>query len=125
MSLRCLIDSCILIDVLREDEKSIRFVRQLERKPYVSVITVMELFHGARSAAEEHRIERLLGEATVLPVDERVGKHAGAFLRHFHKSHNVDFADALIAATAEHHDLELVTLNVKHFPMFPALQRPY
>ena len=37
----------------------------------------------------------------------------------------LDFPDAVIAATAMHHGLELVTLNLKHFPMFPDLQRPY
>ena len=46
-------------------------------------------------------------------------------MRHFHKSHGIDIPDALIAATAEHHELRLATLNVKHFPMFPKLRRAY
>ena len=31
----------------------------------------------------------------------------------------------LIAATAEHHGLDLATLNVKHFPMFKRLKAAY
>jgi len=34
-------------------------------------------------------------------------------------------ADALLAATAHCHGLELRTLNVKHYPMFPGMQPPY
>ena len=30
-----------------------------------------------------------------------------------------------VAATAEHHGLELATLNVKHFPMFKRLKAAY
>ena len=33
--------------------------------------------------------------------------------------------DALIAATAKAHGLPLATLNIKHFPMFDGLTRPY
>jgi len=34
-------------------------------------------------------------------------------------------ADLLITATAISIDATLLTLNVEHFPMFPALRRPY
>ena len=46
-------------------------------------------------------------------------------MRHFHGSHGIDDTDAIIAATAEHHGLDLATLNVRHFPMFPRLKRAY
>lgn len=46
-------------------------------------------------------------------------------MRHFAPSHGLDDLDAIIAATAEHHGLELATLNTKHFPMFRRLKRAY
>jgi predicted nucleic acid-binding protein len=46
-------------------------------------------------------------------------------MRHFHRSYGIDIPDAIIAATAEHHGLELATLNLKHFPMFPRLKPAY
>ena len=50
---------------------------------------------------------------------------ARKFARHFQASHGLDVSDALIAATAEQHGLALATLNIKHFPMFKGLKRPY
>jgi predicted nucleic acid-binding protein len=44
-------------------------------------------------------------------------------MRKVRRSHSgVGLADYLIAATAMHAGLELGTLNVRHFPMFPELQ---
>jgi predicted nucleic acid-binding protein len=40
-------------------------------------------------------------------------------------SHSVEATDAIIAATAEHHGLELATHNVKRLPMFPRLRPAY
>ncbi|GAC1361452.1 MAG: hypothetical protein NVSMB32_00450 [Actinomycetota bacterium] len=51
-----------------------------------------------------------------------LGEEAGAALA----AHpGIDFADFLIAATAEVAGMELVTLNIKHFPMLKRLQSPY
>jgi predicted nucleic acid-binding protein len=46
-------------------------------------------------------------------------------MRHCRGSHDVQLGDALLAATADHHGLELATLNVKHFPMFRRLKPAY
>jgi hypothetical protein len=50
---------------------------------------------------------------------------AGDCVREYGPSHGVDPIDALIAATAKTRDLELATLNLKHFPMFKDLKRSY
>ena len=52
-----------------------------------------------------------------LPVNEVVGRQAAAYLREFRRSHQIDFGDALIAATALLYGAELYTRNVKHYPM--------
>lgn len=54
------------------------------------------------------------------PVVERIGERSGVFMRLYGASHSID-----IAATAEHHELVLATLNTKHFPMFSRLKPPY
>ncbi|KAA3419994.1 PIN domain-containing protein, partial [Streptococcus pneumoniae] len=50
---------------------------------------------------------------------------AGDYVRQYGPSHGVDPIDALIAATAKSANLQLATLNLKHFPMFKGLKRPY
>ncbi len=47
-------------------------------------------------------------------------------MREYRRSHSgIGIADYLIAATAEQSGAALVTLNVRHFPMFPGLQPPF
>ena len=61
---------------------------------------------------------------TCIPVTEAVARRAGALGRQWGRRTG-DLPDLLIAATALEAGLELVTLNVRDFPMFPGLQRPY
>ncbi len=61
-----------------------------------------------------------------MPVTEAVTRRAAAFAREFRGSHpGIDGADYLIAATADLLDAPLLTTNVRHFPMFDGLGRPY
>jgi predicted nucleic acid-binding protein len=80
---------------------------------------------GARNRREEERIAQLEDIVQFLPITLEIARRAGEFTKHYRPSHGIDDADALIAATAEHHKLPLATLNVKHFPMFPKLKRAY
>lgn len=60
------------------------------------------------------------------PVDRQVSEFAGSLGRTWLPSHNgIDAADFIIAATATMLDAELLTKNVKHFPMFENLGAPY
>jgi predicted nucleic acid-binding protein len=81
-----------------------------------SPVTVAELWHGARP--QEHKIlENLFGVIQCVPIDLEIGRRAGDYLRVFAKSHSVELGDALIAATASVHGLELWTRNRRHYPM--------
>jgi predicted nucleic acid-binding protein len=120
-----LLDSNVLIDVLRGIEPAKRFVASVTDTPSCSVVTLSELISGARSRREEQAIALLEVRLSFLPVDTGIAKRAGQFIKHYQASHGLDDLDALIAATAEEHKLELATLNVKHFPMFPKLKRAY
>ena len=120
-----LLDTTVLVDYMRERQDAVAFVEALKKAPAASVVSLMELMAGARSRREETEI--FLPERTIkfLPVTSEIAKRAGVLLKHYRASHNIDDPDAIIAATAERHGLELATLNVKHFPMFPRLKPPY
>lgn len=85
----------------------------------------MELYAGARSQRGEPDVESVLGLFQWTIVDATTFRRAGSLIRHYQPSHGLDIADALIAAAAQQHDLKLVTLVVKNFPMFPKLKPAY
>ncbi len=120
-----LLDTCILIDLLRKERHAINFVSALDEQPHACPVTSMELLAGARSQREETEIDELLGTFLMVSLGPDCFRRAGSWLRHFQASHSLDVPHALIAATAETHGLKLATLNTKHFPMFPKLKRAY
>ena len=120
-----LLDTCVIIDYLRDQHEAVDFIGQVSARPSVSAITVGEIFAGARSATEQRRIEGLLDRLLVHSVDVVVARLGGAYRRHFRQSHGVLIPDALIAATARIHGARLVTRNARQFPMLDDLLVPY
>ena len=115
-----LIDSDILIEVSRARDSGILTQWDaLSRGSTVllcSPVTVAELWHGARPA-DEKILQILFGAVRCIPIDIEIGERAGAYLRQYAKSHSVELGDALIAATASVHNLQLWTRNRRHYPM--------
>ena len=120
-----LLDTCVVIDALRGSRGAIQFVSTLVDVPYISAVTVTELFAGFRSQKSERVARSFLADCRLLDVNARIAESAGTILRHYKAGSGLDVPDALIAATAEHHGLPLATLNVKHFPMFAKLKPAY
>ncbi len=90
----------------------------------ISVITVTEIAGGMRSGERKH-VNRLLNSMHIFPVSERIAWGAAELMRKYRRSHSViGISDYLIAATALVEGLDLITLNIRHFPMFPRLKVP-
>jgi predicted nucleic acid-binding protein len=120
-----LLDTCVIIDYLRDRPEAVEFIRRSSARPSVSAVTVAEVIAGARSATEQRRIESLLALLVVHSVDLEVARLGGAYRRSYGQSHGVLIPDALIAATAQVHGARLVTRNARHFPMLDNLLVPY
>jgi predicted nucleic acid-binding protein len=120
-----LLDTCILIDLLRGNQVAEAAVSAFDQRPKVCAVSALELLAGARSQSDEAKVENVLAAFGSVSIDDVMFRRAGRFLHHYRKSHRLDVPDALIAAVAEQHGLKLVTLNLKHFPMFKKLKRPY
>jgi predicted nucleic acid-binding protein len=119
------LDTSVLIDVLRRDEGAVRFATSLEEVPVCSEITRVEILRGLRTQ-ERRPAERLFASLRWAPVDEAVARHAGELGRSFRASHRaIDTADLIVAATAKVLDARLATMNVRDFPMFKNLRPPY
>jgi len=120
-----LIDTTVVIDLLRGYGPAHDYVLGLEAVPAASEITRIEVLRGVRSG-ERRVTDRLLSTFQWFDVDEAIARRAGDLGRRTRASHRgLATADLVIAATALEHRLGLATLNVRHFPMFAALQPPY
>ncbi len=90
-----------------------------------SVLTKVEMLRNVRSG-ERRRLRRLFDALEMQPVTDVVAEHAGALARQYRASHvGIDVVDYVIAATTLELGATLWTRNLKHFPMFPDLERPY
>jgi predicted nucleic acid-binding protein len=125
MAAGLLLDTDVLIDFLRAHPKAMKFFDEISEPTFISVISVGELFAGAREGQERDALEAFIQTFDVLPMDQAIARRGGLLRRDFGRSHGVGLPDALLAATALLHDLQFVTLNRKHFPMFENLAVPY
>src|SRR5438093_603938 len=91
---------------------------------HISSIALAELYAGAYLAQKPlpllEGIAELLKDLVVLPFDERPAERFGQLRGHCRQAGlTVNPLDLMIAATAQVHDLTLVTHNLKDFQNIP------
>jgi predicted nucleic acid-binding protein len=119
------LDTTVLIDVLRGHPPALEYVLSLEAVPVCSEVTRVEVLRGLRSE-ERRSAERLFQRLRWVSVDESIARQAGELGRGLRRSHTgIGVADLVIAATAEQLGLSLATTNLRHFPMIKGLLAPY
>lgn len=123
-----LLDTSVVVDHLRGLAPATRLLESwiVAGVPVVaSELTRLELLAGVR-AGERDGLEQLFAALDWVPVTEEIARRAGEFARSYRRSHsNIGAVDYLLAGTATVLGADLVTLNVKHFPMFDGLTAPY
>jgi predicted nucleic acid-binding protein len=115
-----LVDTSVLIDVLRGAPHRVERLRALVEDGHLlacSVITVAELLAGMRPK-EQGATVALLDSLEIVDVTRPIAERAGLLRREWaSRGRTLSLPDLLIAASAIHHGLVLVTDNVKDFPM--------
>ncbi|MFM8276126.1 MAG: type II toxin-antitoxin system VapC family toxin [Cyanobium sp.] len=106
-----LLDTNILIDVLRGEALALAWLEQ-QQQPHISVITWIEVLVGCREG-EASRVHDWLESFPRLPLNEAIAAEA-VRLR---QQHALKIPDAIILATARCGDLTLATRNVRDFPL--------
>jgi predicted nucleic acid-binding protein len=123
-----LVGSDVLIEHLRGKAAARDWLvraRQSSGPLAVSVVSLTEIAGGMRPP-ERREVMRLLGSMQRFEVTERVAWRASTLMQEYRRSHSgIGLGDYLIAATALTEGLEIATLNIRHYPMFPELERPF
>jgi predicted nucleic acid-binding protein len=123
-----LVDTTIAVDHLRGTTAATNLLAESisEGEALVaSEITRFELLAGVRKS-ELAALEAFFSSLAWAPIDEEISKVAGTLAQRLRRSHiGIDDADYLIAATAMILEADLLTTNVRHFPMIKGLRAPY
>ncbi|MBM3129338.1 MAG: type II toxin-antitoxin system VapC family toxin [Chloroflexi bacterium] len=122
-----LLDTDILVDVLRRHPPAIAWLDSRAEPVAVPGYVAMELFQGCRNRNEQQRVRRVLNDFTIAwlapdACDQALSVFADAAL-----SHNLGILDALIGQLAISLNLPLHTFNEKHYAVIPNLKtaQPY
>lgn len=122
------LDTNIAVDHLRGKPEAVAllegFVRQGE-EVVASEMVRLELLAGVRPP-ERAALEEFCSALGWVPVNEDISRTAGELARNYRSSsQGIDIVDYVVAATALVLNAELLTTNVKHYPMLGNLMPPY
>ncbi len=125
MSTPVLPDTDVLVDFLRGTGRAVSLIRAQAHRTILSAVVVAELYAGVKGPKEEETLDAFVGLFKVVPVTPALARAGGLLRRDFSKSHGVGLADAIVAVTAQAEGAELLTLNVRHYPMIKGLRPAY
>ncbi|MBI5789167.1 MAG: type II toxin-antitoxin system VapC family toxin [Candidatus Schekmanbacteria bacterium] len=123
-----ILDTDIMIDILRQRLPAIEWLDSLENEEIVLPgFVVMEILQGCSNKLEQKQIEKkLMILARLWPSKEICNEAVNTFAL-FHLSHGLGILDAIIGQTAVALDLPLYTFNQKHYAAIPGIKtvQPY
>lgn len=123
-----LIDTDWVINLLVGRNPALAETHRLGRgRMSVSRVTAAELYHGAFAtpSPDGHiiAIRHFLSSCRVLEVSDAIGERFGELRAElWRRGEKIPDFGLVIAATALHHDLTLLTFNRRHFDRIPGLR---
>jgi predicted nucleic acid-binding protein len=126
---RTVIDTDILIDLLRNVKKVVAFLTEIEESRSLlstTVINAFELYHGAHKSREREQnllaTRKLLNRLILLPLGLTSAETAGRIYAQLEtKGQPIGLRDALIGAITLTKGYTIVTRNVEHFQKITGL----
>ena len=117
-----ILDTNILIEILKNNPKTIQQISALSPPMSISSITAMELIYGAFNKQEVKKLEQFINKFQLIHLEPAISILALKLASKYAKSHTLDIPDALIAATAIHTRTKLLTYNTKDFQYIDLLE---
>jgi predicted nucleic acid-binding protein len=118
--MRLLLDTSVLIDILRRRKQRREFVAELLRAGHVlatSLLNVAEIYAGMRPS-EQVEADELFANLQLYAPSAHSARMAGEMKNAWSKKgRTLTLADAIIAAVAIEQGCQLLTDNHKDFPM--------
>src|SRR5271157_5233107 len=115
-----LLDTSVIIDALNGKHDRDRLFKELLQQGHLLAccsINVTEVYAGLRPH-EDTRTKELLESLQYFQITWPVARLAGLLKRDYgRKGITLATTDATVAAVAIHHQLTLITDNLKHYPM--------
>ncbi len=116
-------DTTFLIDLMRDDKSAVEKEITLEEDSapvYLTTISILELYVGfnlsSKKIHESRKIDRVLGNLQILPLDFESAKEAGEIYAYKKRSGlTIDPEDAMIAGICRTSGELVLTRNINHF----------
>ena len=126
---RTVIDTDILIDLLRNVKKVVGFLAEIEERGNLlstTVINAFELYHGAHKSRKREQnllaTRKLLNRLILLPLEPRSAETAGRIYAELEtRGQPIGLRDALIGAITLTKGYTIITRNVEHFQKITGL----
>ncbi|MEW6456308.1 MAG: type II toxin-antitoxin system VapC family toxin [Acidobacteriota bacterium] len=128
MEKNVIFDTDILIDNFRGIKEAKDFLNSFRKENrFITAISVMEIFRGARNKNELSAFKLFFYSAfkEIIYVNERICQFAVELILNYSISHGILLPDAFIASTSMIREMELITRNVKHFNFILGIKLSY
>lgn len=111
-----LCDTNVIIEFYKNNKQIVRELRIIGQSNIaVSAITQAELYFGSLNKTELRKIRKHLTSIRVFPLDTSISRKFLFLMENHSLSYKICIPDALVAATALIHSVELYTLNISDF----------
>jgi tRNA(fMet)-specific endonuclease VapC len=129
-TVKTVIDTDLLIDLLRNQKQATAFITKLEEKNYIlttTAVNIFELHHGAHKSVESEKnlqaIHILTSRLSILPFTSEAAQKAGHIYAQLERQGQpIGLRDTLIAAIALTRECRLATRNPAHFSRISELE---
>jgi tRNA(fMet)-specific endonuclease VapC len=127
---KTVIDTDLLIDLLRNQKQATAFITKLEEKNYIlatTAINIFELNHGAYKSQESEKnlkaIRTLISRLSIFPLTSKGAQKAGYIYAQLEcQGQPIGLRDTFIAAIALTRGCSVATRNHQHFNRISGLE---